>query len=65
MLATMKKELTAREMQSRGGKARARNLSPEERSRIASLAAKARWSKQDGANQHTRINGKEVLGKSK
>lgn len=34
---------------SRGGKARARNLTPEQRREIASKAAKARWSK---TNEH-------------
>ncbi|SPE34614.1 hypothetical protein SBA6_390007 [Candidatus Sulfopaludibacter sp. SbA6] len=33
---------------SKGGKVRAKNLSPEERAAIASLAAKARWAKQKG-----------------
>jgi hypothetical protein len=34
--------------QSKGGKARAKKLSPEERRRIASEAARARWSETDG-----------------
>lgn len=39
----MAKELTAREMQSMGGKARAKKLSPEQRSASAKKAAEARW----------------------
>lgn len=38
-------ELTAREMQSNGGKARAANLTKEERKKIARHAAQARWAK--------------------
>jgi hypothetical protein len=41
-LAMKKKELTARELQSLGGKARAAALSPGERSASARKAAKAR-----------------------
>lgn len=40
-----KNELTARELQSRGGKARARNLSPERRREIAAMGGKARQAK--------------------
>lgn len=38
-------EKRASEAGKRGGPARARSLSPEERSRIASVAAHARWKK--------------------
>lgn len=37
----MKKELTQREMASKGGKARAKNLSPERRAEIAKIASEA------------------------
>lgn len=40
------KELTVKEMASMGGKARAANLSSEQRSRIARLAALSRWRKE-------------------
>ena len=39
------KDPAAAALGSRGGKARSRNLSPEERSKAASRAAKARWRK--------------------
>jgi hypothetical protein len=37
------KWLDAESIQSKGGKARARRMSPEQRSRSASVAARARW----------------------
>jgi hypothetical protein len=46
-----KKQIIAeylRSITSKGGKARAKALSPEQRRRIARKAAKARWSKQKG-----------------
>ena len=62
MLASMNKgEMTVREMASLGGKARAANLSPEARSKIASIAARKRW----GVSKHgtkTKINRRKILG---
>lgn len=46
----------------KGGPARARKLSSAERSRIASLAAKARWSK---AESKKRAVKKKLKGKGK
>lgn len=43
MSAPKKKELTAQEMRSLGGKARAEKLTPERRKEIGQAANKARW----------------------
>ena len=66
MHATMQgKELTAKELQSRGGKARAKKLSPEARSHIAYLAAKARWDKHEkkecGREDKSKIADEAIL----
>lgn len=41
-----KNDMTVREVGRLGGLARARNLTPEKRRRIARLGAKKRWAKQ-------------------
>jgi hypothetical protein len=46
---SMENALSQREFASLGGKARREKLTPEERKRIAQLAAKARWAKKAGA----------------
>ena len=40
--------ILGREGGQKGGKARAKSLTPEQRSEIASIAAKARWKKKGG-----------------
>jgi hypothetical protein len=49
-LTTMTKKLSAAvQLGKRGGKARAKKLSEQERSEIARKAARARWQKKEGA----------------
>ena len=49
--------LTAFDLQQRGGFARAKKLTPEERTRIAKLAAQARWAKKATAPDPTDPQG--------
>jgi ABC-type hemin transport system ATPase subunit len=50
-MVTRKKPLTVQEMASMGGKARARKLSPQERSRIAKKAVAAREAKRSAKRE--------------
>jgi hypothetical protein len=47
-----KKPLTISEVARMGGKATAKNLTPEERKKSASKAAKARWEKEKKGGSH-------------
>lgn len=49
------KQMTVKEMASLGGKARAKKLSKEERSKIGKLAISVRWKKQANKNGNEEI----------
>jgi hypothetical protein len=55
------KELTAREMQSMGGRARAENMTPAERKRSAKKAAEARWANTKRLVAEIKEGSKELL----
>jgi len=52
MAKKKKRAMTAREMRSAGGKARAESLSPERRREIAKKAIATRWARKKEGDEH-------------
>ena len=61
-MATTRKDPAAVSLGRRGGKARVRNMTPEERSEAARKAVKARWAKGDTPQPRMGLTDKEIAG---